>query len=112
MLKIKGITVKLYVPKEDGKDEFNHPITTYDEIEVENVLVAPTSSDDVLNNTSLDGHKVVYTLGIPKEDANTWTNAIVEFYDAKWRVVGIPLVGIDENIPLVWNKKVTVEAYE
>ena len=112
MSKLKGITVKLYINEEQGRDEFNHPIVVEKAIDVENVLVSPSSSDDVLNNTSLDGHKIVYTLAIPKDDENTWENAKVEFYDRKWRVVGIPLKGIEDNIPLEWNKKVTVEAYE
>ncbi len=112
MSKIKGITVNLIIREEGKRDEFNHPTVIEKTIEVENVLVSPTSSDDILSNTSLDGHKIVYTLAIPKGDENTWENAIVEFYGRKWHVVGIPLMGIDENVPLYWNKKVTVEAYE
>lgn len=112
MSKLKGITVTLYIIEEGEKDEFNHPTVIENAVEVENVLVSPVSSDDVLNTTSLDGRKIVYTLAIPKGDENTWENANVEFYGRKWRVVGVPLMGIEENIPLEWNKKVTVEAYE
>lgn len=112
MSKIKGITVKLYIQEEGERDEFNHPTVVENIVDVENVLVSPTSTDDVLDTTSLDGHKIVYTLAIPKGDENTWENANVEFYGRKWRVVGTPLVGIEDNIPLEWNKKVTVEAYE
>ena len=39
-------------------------------------------------------------------------NRIVEFFGAKWHTVGFPIQGIDEMIPLKWNKKVTVEKYE
>lgn len=112
MLKIKGITVKLFINEDGEKDNFNHPIQLEKVVEVENVLVSPISSDDILNTTSLDGHKIVYNLAIPKNDNNKWENANVEFFDRKWHVVGIALVGIDENIPMFWNKKVIVEAYE
>lgn len=112
MSRLKGVTVTLLIKEEGEKDEFNHPTVIENAVEVENVLVSPVSSDDVLNTTSLDGRKIVYTLAIPKGDENTWENANVEFYGRKWRVVGIPLMGIEENIPLGWNKKVTVEAYE
>lgn len=112
MSRLKGVTVTLLIKEEGEKDEFNHPTVIENAVEVENVLVSPVSSDDVLNTTSLDGRKIVYTLAIPKGDENTWENANVEFYGRKWRVVGISLMGIEENIPLEWNKKVTVEAYE
>ncbi len=112
MSRLKGVTVTLLIKEEGEKDEFNHPTVIENAVEVENVLVSPVSSDDVLNTTSLDGRKIFYTLAIPKGDENTWKNANVEFYGRKWRVVGIPLMGIEENIPLEWNKKVTVEAYE
>lgn len=112
MSRLKGVTVTLLIKEEGEKDEFNHPTVIENAVEVENVLVSPVSSDDVLNTTSLDGRKIVYTLAIPKGDENAWENANVEFYGRKWRVVGISLMGIEENIPLEWNKKVTVEAYE
>ncbi len=112
MSRLKGITVTLLQKVEGERDEFNHPTYTEKEIKVENVLVEPVSATDILNNTSLDGHTITYSLGIPKNDENTWENAIVEFYGRKWHVIGIPLVGIESMIPLEWNKKVTVEAYE
>ncbi len=31
---------------------------------------------------------------------------------SKWRSFGIPSQGIEDMIPLDWNKKVTVERYE
>ena len=79
---------------------------------VDNVLVAPTSSDDVVNQLSLTGRKAVYTLAIPKGDTNVWENQVVEFFGERWRVFGIPTQGIDDLIPLSWNKKVMVERYE
>ena len=112
MAKIKGITVTLITRQETGKDPFDNPIYTDVEIPVENVLVSPTSSDDVVNTLSLTGRKAVYTLAIPKGDTNIWENQEVRFFDRRWRVFGIPTQGIDELIPLDWNKKVMVERYE
>ena len=112
MAKIKGITVTLISKIETGEDPFGKPIYEDVEIPVENVLVSPTSSDDVVNTLSLTGRKAVYTLAIPKGDTNTWENQEVRFFGDRWRVFGIPLQGINELIPLDWNKKVTVERYE
>jgi len=51
-------------------------------------------------------------LAIPKGDTNDWENQEVRFFGERWRVIGMPLQGIDELIPLDWNKKVMVERYE
>ena len=97
---------------EVGKDPFDKPIYEEEEIIVENVLVSPTSSDDIVNQLTLNGKKAIYTLAIPKDDTNTWEDHEVRFFGERWRVFGIPLQGIDHLIPLDWNKKVMVERYE
>ena len=97
---------------EVGKDPFDKPIYEEEEIIVENVLVSPTSSEEVLNQQNLTGRTAVYTLAIPKGDTHTWENQEVRFFGKRWRVFGIPLEGIESLIPLDWNKKVTVERYE
>lgn len=110
--RIKGITVTLINKKEVGRDPFDSPIYEDVEIPVENVLVSPTSTDDIVNTMNLTGRKAVYTLAIPKGDTNDWENKEVRFFGERWRVIGMPLQGIDELIPLDWNKKVMVERYE
>ena len=112
MARIKGITITLYEEQQTDTDPFGAPIIEEVPVEVENVLVSPTSSDDVVNTLNLTGRKAVYTLAIPKGDTHDWENKKVRFFDEDWRVFGIPLQGIEELIPLDWNKKVTVERYE
>ena len=109
---IKGITVILYDKIKIKEDEFNQPIYEEVPIVVKNVLVAPSSTDDVVTSTDLSGKKAEYTLAIPKGDKHNWENRTVEFYGTKWKVFGFTLQGIEENIPLDWNKKVMVERYE
>lgn len=109
---IKGITVILYNEKIVATDPFGAPIKEEVPIEVENVLVSPTSSEDVINTMNLTGRKAVYTLAIPKGDTHDWENKKVRFFDEDWKVFGIHLQGIEDLIPLDWNKKVTVERYE
>lgn len=108
---IKGIAVTLYTKQQTGTDSFNCPV--YGEIPeiVENVLVAPSTSDDITTSQDLYGKKAVYTMAIPKGDTHNWIDATVEFFGMKWKTFGYPLEGIEENIPLDWNKKVMVEAY-
>jgi len=112
MARIKGITVTLINKKQIDTDPFGDPIYEDDEIEVDNVLVSPTSSDDIVNQLNITGKKAVYTLAIPKGDTNIWEDQEVRFFGERFRVFGKPLQGIDDLIPLEWNKKVTVERYE
>lgn len=112
MGKIKGIAIILVDKIETGKDPFGNQIFEDDEISIENVLISPTSSDDIVNQMSLTGRKAVYTLAIPKGDTHDWENKEVIFFNQRWRVFGIPLEGIEDLIPLDWNKKVMVERYE
>lgn len=112
MAMIKGITVILISREKIGLDPFGKNIYQEKEIEVENVLVAPSSTDDIVTTTDLTGKKSVYTLAIPKGDRNIWEDNIVVFFGKKWHVLGFANEGIEENIPLDWNKKVMVERYE
>lgn len=112
MALIKGITVTLITNQEVGRDPFGQPIVEDVPIEVDNVLVSPTSTDDIVNQLNIDGKKAVYTLAIPKDDDNNWEDAEVLFFGKRWRTFGIPIQGIDHLIPLDWNKKVMVERYD
>ena len=110
---IRGITVTLYDLTQTGNDPLNKAIFTEVPVEVDNVLVAPVNSTEQLETFNLTGRKAVYQLGIPKGDTHNWTaGKKVRFFDADWRIIGIPTQGIDDMIPLSWNKKVQVERYE
>lgn len=112
MSKLKGITVTLLGETVKGKDPFGKEIIEESEINIENVLVAPATTDDIKNQLNIDGKKIEYTLAIPKNDTNDWTDKKVIFFGQTWHTVGIPLEGIPDLIPLEWNRKVTVERYE
>lgn len=108
---MKGITVTLYVETKTGTDPFGAPVFETTPVEVENVLVAPTSSDDLITEQNLYGKTSVYTLGIPKGDDHDWKNKRVDFFGQSFKTFDDPIKGIDELIPLDWNMKVKVERY-
>lgn len=112
MALIKGITITLYEKQKIGVDGFNRPIYNENPVKVENVLVVPASGDDAASQTNLSGRKEIYTLAIPKGDEHCWDNVTVEFFGKRWKTSGPALEGIENMIPLEWNKKVTVERYE
>lgn len=112
MAMIKGITVTLYERKKTGEDPFGTPVYEEYPVEVENVLVAPASTTEVLDTLNLTGKKAVYNIAIPKGDEHTWKDNRVDFFGLSWRVISLPQRGINENIPLGWNEKWMVERYE
>ena len=108
---LKGISVDLYTKSSTEKDAFNRPIETETKTTVNNVLVAPLSQtgEETLSELSLNGKKVKYQLAIPKGDTNSWEDAEVEFFGVRWKTIGFSTIGIEDMIPLDWNRKVLVE---
>lgn len=109
---IKGMDIILYDKVQIDKDEFNHPVYEEQPVTVENVLVSPSTSQEMITSTSLYSKKAVYTIAIPKGDTHIWEDRIVEFFGKKWKTFGFVTKGIEANIPLSWNTKIQVEAYE
>lgn len=109
---MNGITVTLYEKQETGRDALNHPIYVEVPVDVENILVAPASSQEVLETFDLTGKKAVYDLAIPKGDEHVWENRRVRFFGQDWHTIAFSTEGIEELIPLRWNKKIQVERYE
>ena len=109
---LQGITVTLYDKVQTGVDAFNEAVYEETAIEVDDVLVAPATSQEILDTTNLYGKKAVYTLAIPKGDMHDWMDKKISFFGRDFHSFGIPLEGIECDIPLRWNKKVTVEVYE
>jgi hypothetical protein len=108
---MKGMTVQLAVKTVTGYDPFGAPIETEELIDVEDVLVGQPSTDDVTNTIQLYGKKIEYVLGIPKGDTHNWTDAEVIIWGQRFRTIGYPQTGIQENIPLRWGQNVRDERY-
>ena len=123
MIHIHGVTVTVRrQTKQSGEyhDPFNRPILRpVETFTVDNVLIGEPSSDDIMSSTNLgSGHRIRYRLAIPKGDDHDWSNCIVTLPEPwggesiRYRTVGDATLGIEANIPLVWNKKVLLEAYD
>ena len=109
---IKGITVTLCGRTQTGLDGFNRPIYEETAEEVGNVLVGEPTTEEITDTLELTGTRLAYVLAVPKGDAHVWTNRKVSFWGADFRVIGEPTQGLEENIPLSWNRKVRVERIE
>lgn len=111
MISDHGITIKLFQKTKTGTDDFGAPIYEEESVDVENVLVGNPDSEEVTRTLDLTGRRAVYVLGIPKGDQHNWENVKVSFFGQTFRTIGIPVEGIEELIPLDWNKRVEVERY-
>lgn len=109
---LKGAPVVLTVRTKTGTDPFGRPVYTDTQETVQNVLIGQPETDEIVGELNLSGKRIAYVLGIPKGDTHIWTDTFVSFWGMKFRTIGIPIQGIEENIPLQWNKKVRVERYE
>lgn len=107
-----GITILLYEKTKTGTDNFGRPEYSESAIEVENVIVGEPSAQEITDTLNLTGKRLAYTLGIPKGDTHTWTDRKVGFFGEVFHVIGPPSQGIEDMIPLDWNKKVQVERFE
>lgn len=108
---IKGIPVILYEQTLTGENDLGEPVYQELPVTIQDVLVAPSSTEDITNNQTLYGKHSVYTLCIPKGDSHKWEDSKVEFFGQTFKTFGSALYGIEENIPLRWNGKIQVERY-
>lgn len=111
MAAIRGIPVILYDRVQTGTDDFHAPVYSETPVTVENVLVCPVSTQDIITDFQLYGKRAEYELCIPKEDTHTWEDRVVEFFGQKWHTFGIPQQWQESQLPLAWNKRVKVERY-
>lgn len=110
MATINGITVTLYERTQNGTDDFGTAVWVETATSVADVLIAPIGeSDEILDTTNLVGDITKYRLAIPKGDKHTWEGNRVSFFGQSFKVIGYEIQGIEEMIPLRWNRKVTVE---
>ena len=110
-MQIKGIDVVLHQRTQSGIDDLGNPIYQTEDATVSNVLVAPTTVDDLVDRSRLEGTKELYTMGIPKGDSHVWLENTVTFFGKTWHCYA-EKEGIEANIPLAWNKTVYVERYD
>ena len=108
---IHGINVILYRKQQTSEDAFGAPVFEEKPEAVHNVLIGEPTTEELVNELQLYGKRLAYTLALPKGDAHDWHDVTVEFFGQRFRTYGDATEGIEEMIPLHWNKKVKVERY-
>lgn len=109
---MKGVIVTLKSKTKTGVDDFGQPVYTEKNVEIADVLIGEPGADDIQTALTEYGKRIAYTLAIPKGDTNTWYKCQVTLpapWSETFNVIGDAIMGIEENIPLRWNKKVHIE---
>lgn len=104
----RGEKVTVTKRTETGRDSFNNPVFSMEEIEVDNVLVAPGAAADVIDSVRPEGTEVTYTLYFPKTFDGKLENEKINVRGEWLDVIGCPDRYSDELCPTSWNMVVMV----
>ena len=99
---IAGETVTVRTPTV-GYDEHMEEVVTWEDATVENVVVTPGSTSDVLGSTRPDGTRVAFTLGLPKTFTASLRGCRVIVRGIECAVIGDPQPYTPDNVPGAWN---------
>ena len=108
---LKTLTIQLSVKQLTGSDPFGMKTETEELVDIPGCLVGMPSSDEIVQAMEMYGKKIAYVVGVPKGDTHEWTDTDVVIAGERYRTIGYPETGIQENIPLAWGKNVKVERY-
>lgn len=93
-------------------DEHMEEVVTWDETDVENVVVTPGATSDVLESARPDGTRTAYTLGFPKAFAAPLRGCRVLVRGTEFAVIGDPKPYTAGNVPGAWSYTAEVEAVD
>lgn len=92
-----------------GYDDHMEEVTTWEEATVQNVVVTPGATSDVLDSTRPDGTRVAFTLGFPKIFTASLRGCHVLVRGIECAVIGDPQPYTAGNVPGAWNYTAEVE---
>lgn len=98
----KGEAVEVLRPVEDELDDMGEPTILWESETVENVLCAPSTTED-LEATRPDGVKVSVTFHFPKTYKKSLRGCKVLYNQNEYRIIGNPIPYMEQNTPGQWN---------
>lgn len=99
---MRGETVCVHARVQTGTDDLNDAVWEDVELEVDNVLVAPGASQDVVSSMRPDGVQVRYTLYFPKTFDGRLEHCSIDVRGERLDVVGSPRRFDKVNCPTEW----------
>ena len=98
---LRGTTVTVLTPT-TTYDEHNETVTEWERATVDNVLVAPGSTADVIESDRPHGTRADVTLGFPMTFSARLRGCRVEVGERTYDVIGDPVPNMAENCPTQW----------
>lgn len=109
---IFGENVQVKVRQSGSLDEFGNERVVYrPAVSVYNVLVAPSSSQD-LGAERPDGEATIVTFHFPKTYTGELKGCLIGWKGSWWEVVGDPQPYSKDSTPGVWNRPVQARLVE
>lgn len=109
---IFGDVIQLKTRETGGIDEFGNKRASFRQsISVSNVLVAPTSSQD-LGPERPDGDATIMTFHFPKTYTGKLKGCLIGWGGSWWEVIGDPRPYSKDSTPGVWNRPVQARLVE
>lgn len=109
---IFGENIQLKVRRSEALDEFGNERVAYrSSISVYNVLVAPSSSQD-LGAGRPDGDATIMTFHFPKTYTGELKGCLIGWNGYWWEVIGNPQKYAEQSTPGVWNRPVQARLVE
>ncbi|MBQ9002192.1 MAG: hypothetical protein IJ087_10095 [Eggerthellaceae bacterium] len=105
---ISGMSVSVLRRVMSGRDEMGEPVFATSTETVGNVLVAPSSTDEMDETNRAFGVTCELTLHFPKSYTASLEGCAVEVRGVEYRVLGDPQPYMPENTPTPWNRSVKV----
>lgn len=109
---IFGENISLQIRRSGAVDEFGNERAEYGWVQtVRNVLVSPTSSQD-LGASRPDGDATIMTFHFPKTYIGSLKGALIGWRGKQWEVIGDPQPYAKDSTPGVWNRPVQARLVE
>ena len=110
----KGVSVRFVRGVTTGKNPFGEPITVLENVDIDNVLIAPGKTTELNDTNRPEGVVVAYTLHIPKESACDLTGCIAYVPNGfggidQCEVIGSPRPTMQNLTPGDWCMPVEVK---
>ena len=90
-------------------DEHMEEVETWEDATVQNVVVTPGATSDVLDSTRPSGTRVAFTLGFPKSFTAPLRGCRVIVRGVECAIIGDPQPYMDDGTPGPWNYTAEVE---
>ena len=109
---IVGEAIQLKVRQAGVRDEFGNERVAYrPAVSVRNVLVAPSSSQD-LGPERPDGDTTIMTFHFPKTYIGQLKGCLIGWSGSWWEVIGDPRPYSKDSTPGAWNRPVQARLVE